>query len=97
MYGVQTEHRRSVGADRIPAVVEESRPAECKENLVVEGMVSLVVKRTVARLVAVGRVNPVAAEDKEIPAVAGMAVAHSQAEEPHTQTRPEVAETARAY
>jgi len=94
-------HRCSVGTDRIPAVVEESRPAEGKENLVVEGLALLAVKHTVvggvARLVAVGRVNPVAAEDKVIPAVAGMVVAHSQAEEPHTQTRPEVAEIVRAY
>lgn len=81
--------------------MEQSRPAGGKENPVVEYMALPAVKRTVvegmSRLVAGGMVNPVAAENKAIPAVAGMVFAHSQAGGPHAQTRPEVAEIAWAY
>ena len=55
-------------------------------------MATLVVKHTVvARLVGEGTASLVAG-GRVTPAVAEAVVAHSQAEEPHTRIRPEVAE-----
>lgn len=84
----QAEHKRSAEEGRDPAVVEKSRLAVGKGCLV-GGMVTLAV--------AESRGYPVAVENKVIPAVTGMVVGHSQAEDPHTRIRPEVVETGRAY
>jgi len=85
----QTEHKRSAGEGRDPAVAEENMLAGGKESLVVGGMAFLAVMHTAAegmgRHVAGGMVSSV---------VADRAAAHIQAEKLHTQTRPGVAETA---
>lgn len=101
----QTEHRRSAGEGRVPAVVEESLPVGGKESLV-GGMAILAVKCTVvedtvvegtARLVVEEMANPVAEKDKPTPGLVGTVVARGQAEDPPARIRPEVVETARAY
>ena len=64
------------------------------KGVLVAGMATLVAKHTVVvRLVEEGTASPVAG-GRVTPAVVGVVVAHSQAEEPHTQIRPEVAEIA---
>ena len=55
---------------------------------------TLAVKNTVVVRLAVEGTASLVAEGMVTPAVVGVIVAQNQAEEPHTQIRPEMAETA---